>query len=439
MAGSCSLQMRHQVVKELLLITSSPLFPLVPRLIGDRLLHLLAKVQEVQNVQDIQGNHHIHEVQEVQELVKLEEAMLPEVLEVIDEKKEVHEVLEVKDRVCHLEVKNTDYRDKVVDFDLKNKFLANEPNENLKNIFENVPFIENALTLTNEHESKINLKQKAKIVPKAKCSQCDKTFCDKYMLKTHINRDHKGLTLSCPLCGKETMSMRRHLTIKHAEKAQEYLKNSKGVKRLVAATAMKVEKYSLEWYSFGTFQKFDKDLNGKLVCPVCKRGYNKFSVRNHMRYMHLNDKAYPKHKCQTCGKDVCDLPRHIAQVHEKKRTRVCVQCEFSCCGQSQLNQHIEMKHEGVKYTCEMCGALVVNLTSHTWQVHKKNFYKHSCDMCDKKFGITRDLSRHKRAMHTGKVKRGEPCNLCNLRCKVLDMPKHLATKHKQTFPICATN
>ena len=103
--------------------------------------------------------------------------------------------------------------------------------------------------------------------------------------------------------------------------------------------------------------------------------------------MHINPKGpgYPKFKCDQCGKEVCELRKHIEQRHKKKRPFKCEMCGFGCSTKSQLKTHMKMKHDGVKDTCHMCGAVVTNLSGHIWTVHKKNKHKNFCDICGKNF------------------------------------------------------
>ena len=147
--------------------------------------------------------------------------------------------------------------------------------------------------------------------------------------------------------------------------------------------------------------------------------------------MHVNSKGpgYPKFKCNQCGKEVCELKKHIEQKHNKKRPFKCDVCGFGCSTKYQVRIHKKMKHDGVKDTCHMCGAVVTNLNSHIRSVHNKDKYKFACDLCGKTFGEIRYLSRHKAAMHSGRVRRGNSCSLCNIKRKILDMPKHLLTIH----------
>ena len=195
------------------------------------------------------------------------------------------------------------------------------------------------------------------------------------------------------------------------------------------------KKNFLPWYTFGSYSKFEKSSRGLYICPSCKQEYKKDVIRRHLKYMHVNSKGpgYPKFKCDQCGKEVCELKKHIEQRHNKKKPFKCDVCAFDCSTRSQVRIHKKMKHDGVKDTCHMCGAVVTNLSSHIRSVHNKDKYKFACDLCGKTFGLIRDLSRHKGAMHSGRVKRGNSlcsqCSHCNIRCKILNMPKHLLTIH----------
>ena len=126
---------------------------------------------------------------------------------------------------------------------------------------------------------------------------------------------------------------------------------------------------------------------------------------------------------------MCNLSIHIEQRHKKNRPFKCDVCGFGCSNRTQVKMHKRMKHDGVKDTCHICGAVVTNLASHVYQVHSKDKHKFACDVCGKTFGLVRDISRHKERMHSGRVRRGDACSLCNIRCKILNMPKHMAKIH----------
>ena len=74
---------------------------------------------------------------------------------------------------------------------------------------------------------------------------------------------------------------------------------------------------------------------------------------------------------------------------------MCDQCDYQAPTQRNLTQHIQSRHEGVKYTCDQCeyqAKQQSNLTHHIQSKHEG--VKYACDRCDYQATTQNNLARH---------------------------------------------
>ena len=167
--------------------------------------------------------------------------------------------------------------------------------------------------------------------------------------------------------------------------------------------------------------EFEKNEEGKNICPICGKAYGGRNVYRHITAVHDNGR---RSICPECGKLVCNVQRHIDQTHRKLRLFPCDKCDTKCASAGQLKKHTQMRHEGVRETCTICGNIVANINSHTRNVHT-NRYKFKCNICDKGFPDKRGVERHRISIHSGKEKRsGVRCWKCPVPINVKDLKEH---------------
>ena len=125
--------------------------------------------------------------------------------------------------------------------------------------------------------------------------------------------------------------------------------------------------------------KLEKQLAKKLAKRLAKKKCRKV----------LESSSPPKFTCDKCGKSFANknqLTQHIQSKHENMRY-VCDICNRSFSWEKDLRRHVKQVHEdNVQYNCEKCDKSFhykVNLSRHIQHVHEN--VRYNCDKCDKSF------------------------------------------------------
>ena len=186
----------------------------------------------------------------------------------------------------------------------------------------------------------------------------------------------------------------------------------------------------------------------KYKCDKCKSKFAYlFALTAHSKKIH-EKKKLDFHKCDFCdvkSKNLVDIKTHIKNVHQGldvPQCRVCNQC-FN--HKSQLEEHIEIKHEGkipkceicvkdfstrhsldqhvniyhngnnICFKCKLCNKVYkgknskYSLEDHIKTIHEK--IKHKCKLCCQEYSNKSALRRHVSVRHEGK--RAYKCDNCN--------------------------
>ena len=158
-------------------------------------------------------------------------------------------------------------------------------------------------------------------------------------------------------------------------------------------------------------------------------------LRNTSSSSIINDQKKPyKYKCQQCDYQEdhkSNLNRHVQTKHEGI-TFPCQQCDYKATNQSNLQRHFETKHEDTKYPCQQCDYQATNLRNLQFHIHSKHEgIKYPCQECDYQATHPSSLQMHIKSKHEG-VK--YPCQQCDYQATQLShLKRHVKAKHLFNF------
>uniref|UniRef100_W8AJU8 Transcription factor grauzone n=1 Tax=Ceratitis capitata TaxID=7213 RepID=W8AJU8_CERCA len=169
-----------------------------------------------------------------------------------------------------------------------------------------------------------------------KCTQCEKTFCNQYSMKQHLNLTHLNLYAKiCDICGK---------SLKNKEALQRHQEEHAGVQRSsVQCKLCNVElktKYGLTRHMK---TMHTKEYQTPQVCPVCSKVSPTLRAhKSHMEYMHSGK----KHICNICDKSF-KLPNCLREhmtTHTGEVLYTCTFCPQTFNSKSNMYAHRKRKH-----------------------------------------------------------------------------------------------
>ena len=328
-----------------------------------------------------------------------------------------------------------------------------------------------------KRKSKKNGKEKSFL-----CEQCAKPFKSKRALKLHDEGVHKTIKYHCDKCdflcyGSRGISIHKHKVHKQAHNTypcdqcdyvtdcSSELKIHIGIKERIKIhtehqhqnQGVTINQGSLvdtnikesrehtkqECLEEGDINDRDKGIECKskeseksFLCEQCAKSFkSKYSLRLHVEGVHKT-KEFHCDKCDfSCyGSRVFSI--HKWKVHTRgPQSYFCDQCDFVTRTGMQLKDHIEIKHQGRKFSCTLCDYVAyysTQLKRHIRNVHEN--VRYSCDECDKVLNSTSSLNRHKDSIHRN-VRL--PCPECGqiLRSKS-DLSQHIRLHHKGPILQC---
>jgi len=198
---------------------------------------------------------------------------------------------------------------------------------------------------------------------KVKCPfpDCDKTFCHKRGLRTHMESKHDLLTPSQKLKRQEREEQRD------------------------------------SFVELGDIQAaVQKD--GRVQCPECDKSIVKQFIKKHYESIHQKLKA----TCEHCGGEFSkiQLKRHITRMHSTIKFD-CALCDYRSTVKDDIRAHMQSKHSNTRHICDECGqdyCSVAVLEQHRRMKHNGKIF--CCDKCDFKTDGTMDqLKSHIRLLH----------------------------------------
>ena len=226
------------------------------------------------------------------------------------------------------------------------------------------------------------------------CSNCDRTFATKKGLKLHLNKIQDGIC-SNDRKRKKVPEPLFHCAICPAGfkvKAWLYKHEKEGHEAPSCQQCSRTFKNKVLLYLHK--QKFH--LGIRFACPACDKI---FTSQSHLITHRKNIHEKKKWECLQCDKKLASsgaLRKHVKTVHDKIK-EVCPICKKEL---AYLDNHIQEKHEGRVYKCELCKATLSSRTSYITHVKRHQGMRFGCNDCDDSFRDKSSLLRHTKRVHS---------------------------------------
>jgi len=145
--------------------------------------------------------------------------------------------------------------------------------------------------------------------------------------------------------------------------------------------------------------KYHKDNCGdNFTCRFCGRGVSSKRLLIQHETSH-NSRALKCPHCDHATSRKYLLDMHIRTVHLNLRPEICQLCGKAFKTKKQIAAHI-LTHSDVKrYSCDICGAKLKNITCHRSHMMNVHGHKVSCDICGKFMYKEEGIRRHKKQEH----------------------------------------
>lgn len=269
------------------------------------------------------------------------------------------------------------------------------------------------------------------------CPLCPYTGIGKSNFRNHYRRLHNKQELQCDGCPAKFhlfYRLNRHREEEH-NFSHEY----------VVDESLKLKLHEIQ--KVPKIKKEEKDFQ----CPQCDqvlKGPRK--LNDHLKDVHNFVKKRPertKEICSFCGKFVANLEYHIRHLHPEQRDPyICHYCGDKLKSKTTLLRHMQSTHKlALSQRGTPCGLMCrfcteVFRTKHLRIAHEVRIhtldYKFKCSLCDSKFLVKSDFTKHLNRHAKGKMKQARlNCNICGeffTRKKIL--AEHIATHFATGVP-----
>ena len=144
-----------------------------------------------------------------------------------------------------------------------------------------------------------------------------------------------------------------------------------------------------------------------------------------------NDNLYPCDQCEYIAiGNKQNLKRHKESIHEGIRYS-CDLCGSAFTKPSALTRHRKLKHEGIIYQCDQCEYKGASLYRHIRTTHKG--VRYPCDQCEHASTTKQGLTKHKKAKHYSSLQ----CDQCEYTAIELSgLKQHKKTEHEENRLPC---
>jgi len=253
------------------------------------------------------------------------------------------------------------------------------------------------------------------------CSNCDFSAQKKYMIVTHKQEEHGGITYSCDICS-ETFSTKKYHDV-----------HIKSIHEGVVWQCKECGKIMQDEHNL----KIHKKNNG--ACTLCAFSSCWRSLRKHMQTVHNNlyhNGVFNCDQCDFVSQTWKNVQRHIKSYHKAEHL-ICDQCPYKTTRIFQLKKHTDKIHMGIKEETSKCHICFKTVVAKSLKMHIRLYHddenKIPCSQCDHMSKTNTHLNDHIRLVH----------DKIRLKCKQCDLSfnfkgslrRHIKKVHEGiTFP-----
>ena len=175
----------------------------------------------------------------------------------------------------------------------------------------------------------------------------------------------------------------------------------------------------------------------KLECKVCDKRFSKSILLAHMKRAHSKKEEEEERViCEICCKDYkkVSMKHHLENIHADFGNHKCVDCNKEFRSKVYLLNHKYSVHSKTTFPCETCGKTFSNkqyLARHQKSVHAAVEDVCSCETCGKQFGYIWHLKHHMKAVH-------DDSKMECQHCKKSYKNNYLLRKHIRKYHIEST-
>ncbi|KAJ8921216.1 hypothetical protein NQ315_013688 [Exocentrus adspersus] len=255
------------------------------------------------------------------------------------------------------------------------------------------------------------------------CSLCGTTFCNKYLLKRHLQNVHATeKKFKCDVCTRSFASSVYLNAHKRYHKGdRSHICSSCG--KAICTTMKKIHANKRAYR-----------------CEICPKAFNTSSdLHKHKICVHL-DRSMWKYVCTYCERRFplkTNLDTHV-KTHTGEKNYACHLCDRKCINKSVLTRHIETHSNVIAFNCDIClqgYKYKKTLDVHLAKVHgignvkiPERVKKFFCHLCPKSYFANNKLQKHMRS-HSGE----KPFQCPHCEKSFVDksyIKQHLKTDHE---------